>query len=577
MVLSLFPPSLHPSHPPPVPRVQHTLLPREWQKSLVGGCIIYLYLWSMLRLFFLPLIKGTQTELLMYWLSLTATITVICIFCEYRIRRRRLQFKLNDMHADCLSENRAFTLYIRPFVSGGRLLCRNTLESVGDRSILGRVWDAELNFAAALESLMPFLALGDRSRSYGAAKLKATDDTWQEEIGGLVRQAKLIVAVPFNRPGTLWEIRLIFADYTLRTKSLFFMPPMLRRPLRAWRFTRHHRRMWEEARHSLELEGIALPPYRRSGCFFMLGQDGGLLHVFPSDQFSTEFVRKLLSAISDYGQVQTTPPSDFDLRAALTRIDLPPKRGVVWQWLIKHTTIATLWKPAWGFTAVAVALAVRIFYYEPYSMPSGSMAPTLLPGDYFIASKSSYGYSRFSMPFGLPRFSGRIFDNPPERGDVVVFKLPTDNSTEYVKRVIGLPGDHIQMKAGNLYVNDQPVPRKRIEDYLSQEGNGAVIPFAQYIETLPNGVQYRIIKMGDNGPLDNTPVYNVPVRKYFVVGDNRDNSQDSRVLSAVGYIPAANLIGRAQFVWLSTNPLAQGATWRSPSSIRYERLFQPIH
>src|ERR1700746_1931210 len=192
--------------------------------------------------------------------------------------------------------------------------------------------------------------------------------------------------------------------------------------------------------------------------------------------------------------------------------------------------------------AVLIALVVRTVAYEPFNIPSGSMVPTLLVGDYLFVSKFSYGYSRYSLPFGLPLFSGRIFFHSPERGDVAVFKLPADNSTDYIKRVIGLPGDHIQMKNGILYINDQPCPRKRIEDFLYYEGNSAVIPLAQYIETLPNGVQHRIIKMGDNGPLDSTQVYDVPPGEYFMMGDNRDNSRDSRILSAFGYVPAGNVI-----------------------------------
>jgi signal peptidase I len=182
------------------------------------------------------------------------------------------------------------------------------------------------------------------------------------------------------------------------------------------------------------------------------------------------------------------------------------------------------------------------------------------------------------LPFGLPLFPGRIFFHSPERGDVVVFKLPTDNSTDYIKRVIGLPGDRIQMKAGNLYINDQLVPRKRIQDYLYQEVNGTVTPLAQYIETLPSGRQHLIIKMGDNGPLDNTAVYNVPPDEYFMMGDNRDNSQDSRVLSAVGYVPAQNLIGRAQFIFFSTDGSARlWEIWKWPFAIRYSRLFKGVN
>jgi signal peptidase I len=227
--------------------------------------------------------------------------------------------------------------------------------------------------------------------------------------------------------------------------------------------------------------------------------------------------------------------------------------------------------------AILIALVVRTVAYEPFNIPSGSMIPTLLVGDYLFVSKFSYGYSRFSLPFGLPLFSGRILFRPPRRGDVVVFKLPTDNSIDYIKRLIGLPGDSIQMKAGELYINGKEVPRKRIDDYLYPEGDGTLVPVRQYIETLPNGVRHRIIKIADNGALDNTEVYHVPSGDYFMMGDNRDNSEDSRVLSAVGYVPAENLIGRAQFIFFSTNGSAPfWAFWEWPFAIRYDRLLRGI-
>jgi signal peptidase I len=228
--------------------------------------------------------------------------------------------------------------------------------------------------------------------------------------------------------------------------------------------------------------------------------------------------------------------------------------------------------------AVLIALVVRTVAYEPFNIPSGSMIPTLLVGDYLFVSKFSYGYSRFSLPFGLPLFPGRIFFHSPDRGDIVVFKLPTDNSTDYIKRVIGLPGDTVQMKQGRLYINDNEVPRKPIADYLYQEGDGAVIPMKQYIEMLPNGAQHRIIKIGDDGPLDNTQEYHVPAGDYFMMGDNRDNSQDSRVLSAVGYVPAENLIGKAQFIFFSTDGSARlWEFWKWPFAIRYNRLFKGLN
>src|SRR5438552_606527 len=204
------------------------------------------------------------------------------------------------------------------------------------------------------------------------------------------------------------------------------------------------------------------------------------------------------------------------------------------------------------------------------------MVPTLLVGNYLFVSKFSYGYSRYSLPFGLPLLTGWIFIHSPERGDVAVFKLPTDNSTDYIKRVIGLPGDHIQMKNGLLYINDQPCPRKPMQDYYYHEGNGTVLPLKQYIETLPNGVQHRIIKMSDNQQLDNTQEYVVPPGNYFMMGDNRDNSMDSRVLSAVGYVPAENLIGRAEFIFFSIEG-SGWKVWHWPFAIRYSRLLHGVN
>lgn len=225
--------------------------------------------------------------------------------------------------------------------------------------------------------------------------------------------------------------------------------------------------------------------------------------------------------------------------------------------------------------AILIALGIRTFAYEPFNIPSGSMIPTLLVGDYLFVSKFSYGYSRYSLPFGLPLIPGRILFTEPERGDVVVFKLPRDNETDYIKRIIGLPGDRIRMVDGRLYINNELVKRERIEDFVPEEAPSMRV--MQFMETLPNGRRHRILERSDSGMLDNTPEYVVPTGHYFGMGDNRDDSVDSRVLAGVGYIPRENLVGRADVLFFSTNGTASlWEIWKWPFSIRYDRLFDGI-
>ncbi len=228
------------------------------------------------------------------------------------------------------------------------------------------------------------------------------------------------------------------------------------------------------------------------------------------------------------------------------------------------------------FYAVLIALTVRTVAYEPFNIPSGSMIPTLLVGDYLFVSKFSYGYSKFSLPFSLPLIPGRIFFTKPERGDVFVFKLPTDESKDYIKRLIGLPGDRIQVVNGILNINGKAVKRKRVEDYIVRSRDGSISRTARYVETLPNGRKHYILELSDDFPYDNTPVYTVPAGHYFAMGDNRDRSKDSRFLNDVGFIPRKNLIGKAEFFFFSVDGNIW-EFWKWPSSIRFKRFFKSIN
>ena len=228
--------------------------------------------------------------------------------------------------------------------------------------------------------------------------------------------------------------------------------------------------------------------------------------------------------------------------------------------------------------AIAVILAVlfRSLLFEPFYIPSGSMKSTLLVGDYLFVSKYNYGYSRYSFPFGLPIFEGRIFSDQPKSGDVVVFRLPNNPSINYIKRLIGLPGDKIQMIKGSLYINGNKLDVRRIDDFIDMDAAGNEVNIARYVETLPNGVSYTILDQDLFGPLDNTPIYEVPAGHYFFMGDNRDNSQDSRVLNAVGFVPEENILGPARRIFFSSEyPFYQ--FWKWPSSLRLERLFDNIN
>jgi signal peptidase I len=242
--------------------------------------------------------------------------------------------------------------------------------------------------------------------------------------------------------------------------------------------------------------------------------------------------------------------------------------------------------------ALAIAFFVRTFLFQPFNIPSSSMYPTLKVGDYLFVSKLSYGYSKYSFNFGFSGFSDKpiisccsfidfagrkVLADTPKQGDVAVFKYPQDLNIDYIKRVIGLPGDRIQMKSGVLFINGAEIKKVRVEDYIDPEGESGQGPIVeQFQETLPNGVTYRVLDFGDTTP-DNTEEYVVPPNHYFMMGDNRDNSQDSRFLDKVGYVPIENFVGRADIIFFSFQKSASlREPWKWPFQIRWSRFFHWI-
>jgi signal peptidase I len=235
------------------------------------------------------------------------------------------------------------------------------------------------------------------------------------------------------------------------------------------------------------------------------------------------------------------------------------------------------------FFALLIAVVLRVVLFQPFTIPSASMEPNLYEGDYIVVSKWSYGYSKHAIPFSPPIFEGRLFNKAPERGDIAVFKLPRDagtgpNKVDYIKRVIGLPGDRVQMIDGTLHINGEPV-RDVVLDATEVGETFGARPATQLRETLPNGRTFTIQDFGPGGMLDSTPEFQVPEGHYFMMGDNRDNSVDSRDQSSqgVGLVPEENLIGKAEIILFSWSP---GASLFNPvswfSKVRPSRFFTDL-
>jgi len=229
------------------------------------------------------------------------------------------------------------------------------------------------------------------------------------------------------------------------------------------------------------------------------------------------------------------------------------------------------------FYALIIALIIRSFLFQPFYIPSSSMEPNLLIGDRLFVSKYSYGYSRHSLPFSPKIYNKRIFAKRPKVGDIIVFKTPADNRTDYIKRLIGLPGDAIQIINGDLYLNDLKITKRKIEDSLNIKCGDEILNANFYEEILPNGTKYVAVYRKD-GTMLNTDRFVVPENHYFFMGDNRDCSKDSRFLSSVGYVNFNNLVGKGQIIFFS-NSIEEGSFlkfWKWNKSVRFDRIFKRI-
>ena len=230
------------------------------------------------------------------------------------------------------------------------------------------------------------------------------------------------------------------------------------------------------------------------------------------------------------------------------------------------------------FYALIIAIILRSFLIQPFYIPSSSMEPNLLVGDRLFVTKYSYGYSRHSFPFSPPIFNGRIAFNEPQRGDVVVFKTPADNRTDYIKRLIGLPGDQIRFLDSNLYVNNSEVLKSRIAKNDKIYCGNRIIDVFTFEELLSNGKKHITVYLKNNS-FANSDIFQVPKDHYFFLGDNRDCSKDSRFLTSVGYVHKDNLVGKARFIFFSSDKSIGSffAFWKWNKSIRFDRFFKKIN
>lgn len=499
----------------------------------------------------------------------------------YRAGWRRKQTLLNRNFDEVVAEGRPFTLYLRPFVTSGRIKVPNDWPHFGQRMLLGDPWDMELALATVIGTDTPLVAIGDVRGGVGAAKLTTSDADWQAHMRSLSEKARLILAVPLDRPSTMWEMEAIKGDRSLREKTVFVMPPSSRFfDFVFFFFRRSMAARWRRSARRLREKGMILPRYRHRGGFFLIGPDGKPSKLAGFRNFRPAYVDGMLDKLAVSGDKPADRIAWFNQTYGGTRWLRPRVFGGL--------SLLGIYTPN-GIKRIALFIVFWLlfstFAFHLRSIPSESMLPTLQVGDRVVVSNLAYGYNRSSIPFGLglafipddpANPNERILGGNPRRGDVVFFQRPHRDNQILVKRVIGLPGDTVQMKTGRLFLNGKEIPRTgaRTVSYVSD--GGSLVTATEYAEQLPGEKQAHLIhEWSDDGPLDATPEFKVPEGHVFLMGDNRDNSEDSRAPSghrdlakrvpeawpnmppmlssdtsddAIGFVPFDYLIGKAETV-----------------------------
>jgi signal peptidase I len=522
------------------------------------------------------------------------------------------QVKLNSWLSSTVARGEMparFTLYLRPFFTSGSLRVPCWLPSAVERSIMGPIWDFELALSYAVSDRAPVLALGTHDpKSIGAAKLQTADETWFEAFQALAEAAESIFCVAFHRPATSQEVLYLLSRPHLLSKTVFVMPPAgwfaAFRPFAAFMpSARRKRDLWNLMREQALLLAPGWPRYRNGGAFLRVRPDG-TIRTFGLGGASPSLLRRLsdLAAgrVEEGALGQVVEGVSNTIRTALAQVLIVNFSFKSWAWSLM-----------WGYLLVMpMALASRVLLFQPYTIPSDAMEPSLYQGDYLIVTKWSYGYSRHSIVFSPPMFRGRIMFNAPRRGDIIVFKWPHDGNTDYIKRLIGVPGDRVQVRAGVVYVNDKPLAQRFMANETTidhcyppnlPEAQCPKERVAWLEESNPDGRRYIIQDHGSGMPADDTGVYVVPPHCYFVMGDNRDNSADSRfdpglapndpklggcgwnpALDAaggdlgVGFVPEENLVGKVQLVvvsWKRGAKLSKPWTWLN---LHWDRFFKSL-